>query len=272
MLLNELTWMQVRDLIRKNPVVIQPVGSTEQHGPHLPLQVDITSAYEVARAVGERTGCLVAPPLPYGYSEVWQTFPGTISFKADTFMQCVKDIAESLVRGGFRRILFLNGHNPNLPLLQTVIFQLLDQYGRRDYLIGAASYFHVAKAKTDQVGENFREGTHANEFETAFMQHLRPDLVHVDRLKNWKYQFELVVSFDHGIMTTHKLPDAGRHPGVYGNPRLATPERGKRYFDLIVEELSHLVRNYTPSFSRIQPRNGHHMRPARKRAAAPRAR
>jgi len=71
MLLNELTWMQVRDLVRKNPVVIQPVGSTEQHGPHLPLQVDITSAYEVARAVGERTGCLVAPPLPYGRLGGW---------------------------------------------------------------------------------------------------------------------------------------------------------------------------------------------------------
>ena len=182
MMLSDLTWMEIRDLIPQNPVIIQPVGSTEQHGPHLPVQVDISSAFEVAKAVGDRTGCLVAPPLPYGYSEVWENFPGTISFTVDTFMACVAEITESLVRNGFKRIFFLNGHNPNLPLLQTMMFKLMDRYGRDgDKLIVAGSYFMVDKETCDAIGDNFREGTHANEFETAFMMHIRPDMVHVDQ-------------------------------------------------------------------------------------------
>ena len=152
MLLSDLTWMEVRDLLPEEPVLIQPTGSTEQHGPHMPLRVDITSAYEVAKAVGERTGCLVAPPLPYGYSEVWDNFPGTISFTAPTFMACIGEITESLVRNGFKKILFLNGHNPNLPLLQTMMFQLMDRYGRRgDLTIVAGSYFMVDKESCDKI-------------------------------------------------------------------------------------------------------------------------
>ena len=249
MLLNEMTWMEIRGRLREDPVVIQPVGSTEQHGPHLPIQTDICSAYEVAKAAGERTGCLVAPPLPYGYSEAWQTFPGTVSMTAQTFMACVADIAESFVRGGFKRIFFLNGHNGNLPLLQTMMFQLMDRYGRRgNVLIGAGTYFLIAKDACDPIGDNFREGTHANEFETALMMHMRPDLVHLERLGDWKYEPKLILSFRHGVTSVLHLPDSGKHNGVYGDPRRANPERGRAYFEACVTKVAEVVENFTPAY------------------------
>ncbi len=253
MMLSDLTWMEIRDMLPENPVIIQPVGSTEQHGPHLPVQVDISSSFEVAKAVGDRTGCLVAPPLPYGYSEVWDNFPGTISFTADTFMTCVAEITESLVRNGFKRILFLNGHNPNLPLLQTMMFRLMDRYGRDgDKLIVAGSYFMVDKETCDAIGDNFREGTHANEFETSFMMHIRPDMVHVDRLGDWEYKPELVLSFQHGVTSVVRLPDSRVHNGVYGDPRRATPEKGRRYFEACVNKVSEIVENFNPDYFGIQ--------------------
>ncbi len=247
MLMNEMTWMEIRDLLSEEPVVIQPVGSTEQHGPHLPLQTDICSAYEVARAVEARTGCLVAPPLPYGYSETWQTFPGTVSFKAQTFMNCVADIAESLVRGGFKKILFLNGHNGNLAPLQTMMFQLMEQYGQgTDVLIGAGTYFMLAKEECDRIGDNFGDGTHANEFETSLMMHMRPDLVHVERLGDWVYRPELILSFQHGMTSAHRLPNSNNHNGVYGDPRRAKPEKGKDYFEACVTKVAEVVENFNP--------------------------
>ena len=253
MMLSDLTWMEIRDLIPENPVIIQPVGSTEQHGPHLPVQVDISSSFEVAKAVGDRTGCLVAPPLPYGYSEVWENFPGTISLTADTFMTCVAEITESLVRNGFKRILFLNGHNPNLPLLQTMMFKLMDRYGRSgDRLIVAGSYFMVDKETCDAIGDNFREGTHANEFETSFMMHIRPGMVHVDRLGDWEYKPELVLSFQHGVTSIVRLPDSRVHNGVYGDPRRATPEKGRQYFEACVNKVAEIVENFNPEYFGIQ--------------------
>lgn len=257
MLLNELTWTDVRDLLRDDPVVIVPTGSTEQHGPHLPLMVDIASANEVARAVGERTGALVTPPLNFGYSEMWDTFPGTISFKAETFRAAIADIGHSLVRAGFKKILYLNGHNPNLPLLQDVLFTLIDRFQKDGVQISVGSYFLMAKEECDRIGENFRDGTHANEFETSFLLHLRPELVKMDRIKGWgdSYELRLIISFEGGAMTASRWPDSSDTliQGVFGNPELASPERGRGYFEAVVGRVASFVEDmrkgkFAPNF------------------------
>jgi len=245
MLLNELTWTDVRELLKNNPVVIVPTGSTEQHGPHLPLMVDIASAYEVAKAVGKKTGALVTPPLNFGYSEMWDTFPGTISFKNDTFKAAISDIAHSLIRGGFRKILFLNGHNPNLPVLQEVLLNLIDRFEDEGVMISVGSYFLMAKEEYDEIGDNFRDGTHANELETSFLLHLRPELVKMDRMKGWgdKYECRMIISYEGGAMTATRGPQSSdtEIQGTFGNPELASAERGKRYFETAVEKISTFV-------------------------------
>src|SRR5215210_1679648 len=109
----QMTWQEARDAFARNPLVIVPVGSTEAHGPHLPLDVDTHQAAHVAERLAERTGAIVAPTLPYGYATTWMRFPGSFTLSAETFQLVVTEIVQSLVAHGVRRVLILNGHRPN---------------------------------------------------------------------------------------------------------------------------------------------------------------
>src|SRR5664280_590467 len=113
MLLREMTWTDVKEVVKSDPVVIVPLGSIEQHGPHMPLWTDICLAENISIAVGEKTGSVVAPALNFGYSELWYDYPGTIGFSSQTFYAAMYDICKSLIRSGFKKIFLLNGHNPN---------------------------------------------------------------------------------------------------------------------------------------------------------------
>src|SRR5919197_3331937 len=111
--LSELTWEEAREAVAANRLVIVPIGSTEAHGPHLPLDVDAHQAAHVAELLAERGGALVAPVLPYSYAVTWLGFAGTMSLSAVTFQQVLVEVVESLVAHGFRRVMILNGHRPN---------------------------------------------------------------------------------------------------------------------------------------------------------------
>ena len=246
MLLNNLTWVEAREMAKKDPVVIVPTGSTEQHGPHLPLKVDIASADYIARAVGDRTGALVTPPLNFGYSELWWNYPGTISFSAETYKAAIHDICFSLIRCGFKKIFLLNGHNPNLILLQAAAYDLIDRYEDKDITVGAGTYIFMAKEECDRIGENFSDGTHANEMETSIMLHLYPDLVKLDVAEDLgkNYKMRRCISFDHGATIVNRWPDSDIYSGVYGNPGLASAEKGKAYLEVLVDKISEFIENF----------------------------
>jgi creatinine amidohydrolase len=247
MLLEDLTWEDAREWAKKNPVVIVPLGSTEQHGPHLPLKVDIASADYIARAVGEKTESLVTPPLNFGYSELWHTYPGTISFSAETFRKALHDICYSLIRSGFKKIFLLNGHNPNLILMQAAAYELVDKYEDKDISIAVATYIFMAKEKCDEIGENFRDGTHANEMETSIMMYLFGDKVKGDKVKEVAddYKMRKCISFDSGACIVNRWPDSRTYSGTYGNPGTASKEKGKLYLDALIEDISQFVLDFS---------------------------
>lgn len=246
MLLQNLTWTDARELAKQDPVVIVPLGSTEQHGPALPVWVDICLANEIAVAVGEKTGALVTPPLNFGYSELWETYPGTVSFTSKTLYAAIYDICSSLIRSGFKKIFMLNGHNPNLIIMQTAAYDLVNAFEDHDISIVAGSYIFMAKEECDKIGENFKDGTHANEMETSLMLGLYPDLVHMDRIETQieKYERRQVISFDQGVCIVNKWPDSKVYSGVYGNPELATAEKGKAYFNALVGKISQFTQEF----------------------------
>src|SRR5690625_862626 len=108
---HHLTTEEAREFCAAGGVVVVPIGATEQHGPHLPLGTDFTMAHTVATKAAEQVdGVLVTPPIWTGFSPHHMQFTGTVSLRAETLMAVVRDVAESLWRHGFRRILFLNGH------------------------------------------------------------------------------------------------------------------------------------------------------------------
>ena len=114
MLVAEMNWMQVEEYLTRDDRAVVPLGSTEQHA-YLSLLVDTLIPERLAREIAEPLGVPVFPVLPFGLSPYFTGFPGTVSLRVDTYALLVRDILDSLARGGFRRILLLNGHGGNAP-------------------------------------------------------------------------------------------------------------------------------------------------------------
>jgi len=110
----ELNWMDVEKYLENDDRLILVLGSTEQHG-YLSLATDVKIPMAVADVVSQRTGVLVAPPLNYGITPYFVTYPGTISVRTSTYIAMVEDIVRCVYQQGFRRVLVLNGHGGNMP-------------------------------------------------------------------------------------------------------------------------------------------------------------
>ena len=119
---NRLTWPEMNDAIARQPVVLLPTGSTEQHGPHLPLDVDLFLAESVCLEVGRRAPdrTLVLPPIPYGLNLHHIDFPGTIHVEPEVFIAYCLNVTKSLAYHGFEKILLVNGHGSNHPLCELI--------------------------------------------------------------------------------------------------------------------------------------------------------
>ena len=182
-LLHELTREEARALAPE-ALAVFPVGATEQHGPHLPTGTDAFAVEHVARAaaraVAELVPTVVAPTLPFGSSHHHLPFGGTMSLGTKTYYRAVFDLAESLIAGGFRRIMILNGHGGNHELIQLVARDLALKHPAH---LAAASYWVPAWDALVERGVH-RHGRlpgHAGAFETSLVLALRPELVREPR-------------------------------------------------------------------------------------------
>jgi creatinine amidohydrolase len=103
-------WEEVRDHLQKDDVIIIPVGSTEQHGPQLPLGTDSMVAIALAEDAAREAGALVATPIWFGWNPHHMAYPGTITLHPETLIELVTDMCQSLIYHSFRRIIILNDH------------------------------------------------------------------------------------------------------------------------------------------------------------------
>ncbi|MGB9722585.1 MAG: creatininase family protein [Chloroflexia bacterium] len=176
MVLAEMTWKEVADYLERDDRIIVPVGSTEQHGPRAVIGTDHLVPAGIAREAGRRSGVLVAPTLPYGMSLHHMAFPGTISLRPSTLLQVTFDLLASLARHGFRRILLLNGHGGNTPVLTAGIAEANDVHS--ELRIKVVSWWELpgVKAVLDEAfGE--KEDGHGTPGETSLVMALHPGIV-----------------------------------------------------------------------------------------------
>src|SRR6188472_1085483 len=119
---NRLTWVEMNDAIAAQKLVILPTGSTEQHGRHLPLDVDLFLCESICLEVGRRAAdrVLVLPPIGYGLNRHHIDFPGTIHIEPETFIAFCLNVTKSVAYHGFEKILVVNGHGSNVPLVDLI--------------------------------------------------------------------------------------------------------------------------------------------------------
>jgi creatinine amidohydrolase len=188
----DLTMPEIITAAARGAGVILPVGSTEQHGPHLPLCTDALIPTEMGLAMAESLDMLVAPPIVYGYrsrplSGGGQTWPGTTSLSARTFMSLVEDVLAELIRHGFRRLVLLNWHFENSNFLYEAAWLANERVGAAAgarIMVIEAAFAELSQPTMDVLfGGEFPgwEVEHAAVLETSLLLHLRPDLVLMDR-------------------------------------------------------------------------------------------
>lgn len=213
---DELTSPDVTPALAATGAVVLPVGATEQHGPHLPLNVDTVIAQAVADGVSALTGIPVGPAVGLGVSSSHGAFPGTVSLRPETMIAVMEDLTEWLHRSGARQFLLLNGHIWNNGALDVTAEKLRTRHD--DVRVRSIGY--VTMYPGPEVDGHVRYGRglmHANFFETSVMLHLRPDLVHLDRAVShadsdsfWDYRMDQVS--DTGVWG-NDVPEANAEHG-----------------------------------------------------------
>ena len=175
LVLQEMSWVDVKEYLKTNDMVIIPLGATEQHGPHLPLGTDYYESIGISKIISEKTGVVVAQVLMVGYSIYHSGFPGTLSLKPETMEQVLFETAEVLLKYGFRRFMFLNYHGGN-NIVQDKVMHRINHFTK-----GIAVAIGIGNSiQTEDEEEDFFDW-HSGKSETSIMLYLRPDLVRMDR-------------------------------------------------------------------------------------------
>ncbi|MCC7045246.1 MAG: creatininase family protein [Alphaproteobacteria bacterium] len=237
---------EIAALAARDAVVIVPVGSIEQHGPHLPTQVDALLSGEVsrraARKAAARIPVIVAPTVWSGLAEHHMTLGGTLSLDFATFFGLLRCVCRSLVRHGFRRILLLNGHGGNITALNVAVNELAVEL---QIPLATTSYWLLAKEEFAAILERQTTVRHACEAETSMLLALAPDLVDMARAGDIVGPTEREIAEVAGTDAVHRWRSfkARTSHGVIGDPRSATAAKGERLLEAAADSVSVLCQN-----------------------------
>jgi creatinine amidohydrolase len=237
---------QLREQARRDAIVIIPVASLEQHGPHLPVEVDTILGETVATRTAEKVlsrgqQVLVLPVIWTGLSEHHMSFGGTITLDTAAFFAVVEGVVRSVLRHGFRRIVLLNAHGGNENALRTLVDDLTPRLG---VPIIQFTYWYAAAVPIAKILETQGGLSHACEAETSMMMAVHPDLVAIDRIPLAKANTtpDLADIAGGGV---HMWRSVGSRSasGVLGNPEAATAAKGEALFDAISTALANKLCN-----------------------------
>jgi creatinine amidohydrolase len=239
---NRLTWVEMNDAIAAQKLVILPTGSTEQHGRHLPLDVDVFLCESVCLEVGRRAPdrVLVLPPIAYGLNLHHIDFPGTIHIEPETFIAFCLNITKSVAYHGFQKILLVNGHGSNTPLIDLVARKTVLSTRSLCFATGYYAFLLEAFASIRET----RVMAHADEFETSLYLHLAPERVQMAQAVEDNDRMGQFVSSDSTGNYPVRFNDFwGRwtKTGVHGDPTKATAEKGRILFEAAVTGLLRVV-------------------------------
>ena len=243
-----LTRAEIAEARDAGALAILTLGSCEQHGDHLPVNTDTLSAFQVTLAAAERctaVHALVLPPPSFGFSPHHQAWPGTVTLRLPTFLAMVDDIAESVFRAGFDRLLIVNGHGGNAGPLTSLCTELVSR-GRR---VAWVSYFAPGYAEWSKHMKGQKPGVgHACEYETAMQLALRPDDRQqiAGRIAGLPARLGAAYVEDEGnpfkdTGAVYAALFAAGDPGYSGDPGVSTLETGEALLESTVAGLARFL-------------------------------
>ena len=241
----DLTRPELNKRIDQDALVVVPIGSTEQHGEHLPVNCDafIAGTYaQRAAALATQRGVnvLVTPTIPFGFSLHHLAFGGTISLRSQTLYAVLKDVMDSLISGGVKRILFVNAHGGNNPAIAMAVNDV-----KREHPEAVLAFCHAA-AFGREAGKDIFPGTrgscHACEFETSAYLAFNEAAVRKDCIKSeipaQRYEGEGLGGVTKEGVNMPFIMDQRTQCGVIGDATKASREKGEALTAVITEGIA----------------------------------
>jgi|APLak6261675434_1056106.scaffolds.fasta_scaffold04273_2 creatinine amidohydrolase len=240
-----LSWPRTRALAEAGAVALLPVGSTEAHGPHLPLSVDVVIAEEVCRRVAARLSrdVVVFPPVAYALTDFAAPFAGTVTLNADVARQMLTGILSGIVGGGFQTVAVVNHH------LEPAHFRVVHDAGKAVQAANTGARVLVVDHRRPPTGpklghEFMHGGSHAGRYETSLMLAAAPHLVDdAARQALPSLEIDLPGAIKQGAKN---FLECGGHDAYFGAPRDATAEEGERLFEILSEATASLIEPPAP--------------------------
>lgn len=241
-----LSWTDVRALPKANAAVILSIASVEQHGPHLPLITDSLTGQTLLGMALQRIDASVQawvlPPLAYGKSNEHVAFPGTVTLSDSTLRSICFDIARSIARAGFLRLVLLNSHGGNPATLEAAARDIREETG---LMVFPVSTYRLGIDFPFVSDEEALWGTHANEWETAMVLAMAPERVRMERTGDLGEYPHNETRAEHlrllGPVSYAWMTSDVSATGVLGDPRGATPEKGRERIDATVARLAEVI-------------------------------
>ena len=224
---------EVRRALERDPRLIVPVSTCEQHGPHLPLGCDAVIVERLADDLSRASGVLVAPTISYGVNTVSEPFPGNAAVRRKTLHRWMNDLVGTWEEGGVGSFIILtaHGHDPHQEALTTL---------RTVH----ARVFTIDVLALDFTGylDDPAAPTHGGELDTSLLLHLAPELVRIDLAEDFLLSDRSLKRYRRagGRLPAHS-------PGSLGRPTLATAEKGARIYTMIYERIATRVLGAQPA-------------------------
>jgi creatinine amidohydrolase len=231
MIIETMTTIEFEKGLKKTKTAIIPIGSIEEHGPHLPMNTDIFHAYEIAKQASDIVPVFISPPIHFGVCRSTAAFPGTIGIRPTTLISLIDDVTSSLCRHGLKNFILYSGHAGmnHVAAMIDAADGLMDKYEDVSFMVITdleltdKDFFELVETASD---------SHAGEIETSLIMSLAPDLVgELPRADYPKFPKPLLVRDTRDFWET----------GVWGDPQKASKEKGEKMVKILAKNLAGLV-------------------------------
>jgi creatinine amidohydrolase len=240
-LIEEMTPQEITSALKKTDTVIVPLGTVEQHAAHLPVGTDVLIPMAIARHVAKKIPVLVAPPVYYGNSLSMIDMKGVFTVTPDSLAGLLLDLCRSFSRQGFRKIVFINGHDGNKQVLSFIGQKARIETGA---LIVRIDWWDMITEEIHKICE--KEVGHADEGETSMMLACRPDLVDMSKAVKDETSEERVNALTGGKprnMQKLYLPfQKWSKTGLIGDATKASKKKGEKIMKAVVKNIINFLR------------------------------